>query len=169
MTGLSQSDAAAFAAAVRKAARREEVPALVATIYADLELQIARRKPVCVVSGRCCRFDEYGHRLFVTTIELAAFVSHLEKENRSIPVSDGRGCPFQINRLCSVHAIRPFGCRVFFCDSTSFDWQTEQYERFHRELKTLHQELDVPYFYVEWREALAAIGLEHQASTLTEF
>jgi len=146
--------------AVRRASQRIEIPALVQAIYADLEIQIAQRRPVCVVSGRCCRFDEFGHRLMVTTLELAAFVSQLEKAPRSTATAstgagDGKGCPFQVKGLCGVHAIRPFGCRVFFCDATSIDWQSKQYEHFHGQLKLLHDDLDVPYFYVEWRAALA--------------
>ena len=72
---------------------------------------------------------------------------------------DGSGCPFQVEGLCSVHSIRPFGCRVFFCDATSDDWQHAQYERFHAQLKQLHDELAVPYRYMEWRAALAELGL----------
>ena len=60
--------------------------------------------------------------------------------------------------MCGVHAIRPFGCRMFFCDPTSTDWQNDAYERFHGQLKQLHQTLGVPYFYVEWRQALRAMG-----------
>ena len=72
---------------------------------------------------------------------------------------DGTGCPFQQNKLCSVHGIRPFGCRIFFCDPTATDWQNAQYERFHADLKRLHEQLGVPYQYVEWRQALSALGL----------
>ena len=95
----------------------------------------------------------------VTTIELAAFVYELETRPRGPSSWDGTGCPFQVSGLCGVHAIRPFGCRIFFCDATSTQWQHEQYERFHAELKKLHQSLDVPYFYVEWRQALEALAL----------
>ena len=55
--------------------------------------------------------------------------------------------------------MRPFGCRVFFCDSTSDAWQHERSERLHSELKRLHETMGVPYFYVEWRLALRALGL----------
>jgi Fe-S-cluster containining protein len=84
------------------------------------------------------------------------------KESGSVPFAvDGTpgGCPFQVEGLCSVHAIRPFGCRVFFCDATSDDWQHGQYERFHADLKRLHAQLGVPYQYLEWRQALAALDL----------
>jgi Fe-S-cluster containining protein len=146
--------------AVEQAAKRPDVREAVEKIYAQLQIEIDDRKPSCSASGRCCRFDEYGHRLYVTTMELATFVAAL---NSSPPDSQGegrtRGCIFQVEGLCSVHTMRPFGCRVFFCDSTSDDWQHAQYERFHAELQRLHDLLAVPYRYVEWRAALAELGL----------
>src|SRR5688500_5963035 len=185
--------------AVEQAARRIDVREAVEKVYAQLQIEIDARKPKCSASGRCCRFDEFGHRLYVTTMELAAFVSSLPLPggNRAAvggragergeepfvrgstfdgtkPLSptlspeyrgEGAGsCPFQIEGLCSVHAIRPFGCRVFFCDSTSDDWQHAQYERFHADLKRLHEELGVPYRYVEWRAALGEVGLVRDAA-----
>jgi Fe-S-cluster containining protein len=90
-------------------------------------------------------------------MEMAAFISQADRPLKP-PDWDGTGCPFQLNGLCDVHLIRPFGCRVFFCDETSMQWQSDQYERLHCELKRLHDELNVPYFYVEWRDALAALA-----------
>ena len=58
-----------------------------------------------------------------------------------------------------IFSIRPFGCRMFFCDATAAEWQNQTYERFHTQLKTLHHELSIPYYYVEWRSALSALGL----------
>lgn len=150
MTSLAQS--------VHEASARPEAVAAVDALYADVQSEIDRRRPVCAVSGRCCRFEEYGHRLYVTTLELARFVRDLGPHERGEPW-DGRGCPFQRKRLCTVHPIRPFGCRMFFCDATSTDWQNAAYERFHSELKRLHERLDVPYHYVEWRQALAELEL----------
>ena len=143
--------------AVNLASRRPEVVRAVEQIYADLQREIDARRPICAASGRCCRFEEYGHRLFVTTMELAAFVANLCVD----PVApwDGTGCPFQVSKLCSVHAIRPFGCRMFFCDATSTQWQNDQYEQFHARLKRLHEEMGVPYQYVEWRQALRQLKL----------
>lgn len=145
---------------VEAAAGRAEVSAAVGRLYADVQREIDARRPVCVMSGRCCRFEEFGHRLFVTPLELAAFVRDLPPtaQGRSGPW-DGTGCPFQSNKLCNVHAIRPFGCRMFFCDATATDWQNDTYERFHARIKALHEELGVSYRYVEWRQALSALGL----------
>jgi Fe-S-cluster containining protein len=72
---------------------------------------------------------------------------------------DGSGCPFQTGGRCGVHAVRPFGCRIYFCDPTSTAWQQEHYEQFHAELRALHERLGISYFYVEWREGLRAAGL----------
>ena len=170
--------------AVEAAASRPEVASAVRAVYDAVGAEVDRRRPVCAVSGRCCRFEEYGHRLFVTTLELAAFVGGVEALTRNSndrpepaasprpapslssfilqPLSsspwDGTGCPFQVGKLCGVHAIRPFGCRMFFCDPTSTEWQNDAYERFHAELKSLHDRLGVPYFYVEWRQALRALA-----------
>src|SRR5687767_7570923 len=151
---------------VRAAAARGDVREAVARVYADLQREIDARRPICSTSGKCCRFEEYGHRLYVSTLELAAFVAQaptvtrdVPVQSRSLPVLTSPGCPFQVDNLCSVHAIRPFGCRMFFCDATAMKWQNERYEHFHAELKRLHELLDVPYFYVEWRQALAALGL----------
>jgi hypothetical protein len=142
---------------VSAAARRPEVVAAALRVYTDLQGQIDARKPICSASGKCCRFEAYGHRLYVTTIELAAFVASLDRDK--VTPWDGTGCPYQVDGLCGVHAIRPFGCRVYFCDPTATQWQQDQYEAFHAQLKVEHERLDVPYRYVEWRAALAELKL----------
>lgn len=150
----------AFRDAVNAAADRAEVSGAVGRVYDDFAGRLdalAGDRPACGGSGACCRFEAYGHRLFVTTAEVAAFA-------RSLAVGppggwDGTGCPFQVDGACGVHAIRPFGCRVYFCDPSSTAWQEETYEELHADLRRLHDDLDVPYHYVEWRDALSAAGL----------
>lgn len=149
--------AAELSTAVAVAKGQPAALAAVAALYAAIQAEIDARKPVCVISGRCCHFEKYGHRLYVTTIELAAFMAQLPTK----PMENwtGQGCPFQAGKLCGVHAIRPMGCRLFFCDPTSTDWQQTLYERFHADLKKLHTRFAVPYFYCEWRAALALLGI----------
>jgi len=146
--------------AVVTAAAREDVAAALEGVYRELQARTSERRPRCDRSGRCCRFEEFGHRLYVTTIELAGFVRGM----RDGPIDagepwDGTGCPHQKDGLCSVHVIRPFGCRLFFCDPTSTDWQEETYRELHERLRNLHDLLDVPYYYIEWRDALIRLGL----------
>ncbi len=174
--------------AVEAARGRGEVREVVEGIYREVAEAVSERKPRCEASGRCCRFEEYGHRLYVTTMELAVFLDDLERDRGARPVQtledntcgtpvpqmksdpastmavglkvldqDGGGCRFQAGGLCSVHGIRPFGCRMFYCDPTAEDWQSDQYERFHARLKRAHDEMGVAYWYVEWRSALRAV------------
>ena len=140
---------------VTAAAARPDVAAAVAVVYADVTAAVDARRPACAASGRCCHFDVYGHDLFVTTLELAAFVPQLA----ATPVANPGGCPFQVGKLCGVHAIRPFGCRLFYCDPTAQQWQQDLYERLHTDLRRLHESLGVDYFYVEWRTALGILDL----------
>jgi Fe-S-cluster containining protein len=172
--------------AVQAASVRPDVSRAVEGVYSTLAEAIDLRRPICKTSGRCCRFDEFGHRLYVTTMELAKFVSDLSIVHRPLgaaeehctaanaglhlPIlshgdgsaaADQPACPFQTQGLCGVHAIRPFGCRIFFCDATSTVWQQELYEKLHGEFRRLHDELAVPYYYVEWRFALRSLGLKN--------
>jgi hypothetical protein len=162
MLKLSNEMRAELSQAVEQAAGRAEVRAAVEDLYARLGSEIDERKPKCDASGQCCRFEEYGHRLFVTTIELAAFVASVDRKRatQASPLQVyTEGCPYQVERLCSVHSIRPFGCRIFFCDPSAQDWQKQRYEMFHAELMRLHERFAIPYYYVEWREALRALDL----------
>ena len=157
--------------AVADASRPEVSPQVIQTIraiYDALAADTAAQKPRCDASGRCCNFDAFGHRLYVTTMELAAFVDQLPASPPRQPPTPTRlrllnlprACPYQVDRLCSVHAIRPFGCRVFFCDPTATAWQHDRYEYYHAQLRAAHARLDIAYFYLEWRQALNDLGLK---------
>lgn len=182
MLTLNDEQKRAFRAAVLSAAGRADVREALRGVYLDVTDAVMRRKPRCSTSGDCCHFDRFGHRLFVTTIEVAVFLEQLPVLTAPVPAASarrqlqlltppradpppGEGCVFQVGGLCSVHAIRPFGCRIFFCDPTAADWQREHYERFHARLKRLHDELGVEYAYVEWRQALSAVGLSGDPDT----
>jgi Fe-S-cluster containining protein len=145
---------------VLAAAGQSNVRMEVRRLYEELQVRIDQRRPVCVMSGRCCRFDEYGHRLYVTTIELGAFMAELADLPQAGPNGTDPGlCPLQSGKICRVHSIRPMGCRIFFCDPSSIQWQQDVYEEFHSRLKELHRELSIPYAYVEWRFACRTLGL----------
>ncbi|MDB5295662.1 MAG: hypothetical protein JWO31_1645, partial [Phycisphaerales bacterium] len=75
MLKLTDEQAVTLSTDVRAASGRPELATAVAELYARVAAAIDARQPVCVISGRCCRFEQFGHRLFVTTIELAAFAA----------------------------------------------------------------------------------------------
>ncbi|HQY89232.1 MAG TPA: hypothetical protein PK402_11280 [Tepidisphaeraceae bacterium] len=156
MLKLSDEQKAILKNAIDRAQRIDGLDSSLQHIYQEFQIELDQRKPKCDASGRCCHFEAFGHRLFVSTIELVVFAS---KVGRGELKWDGTGCPFHVDGLCSVHDSRPFGCRIFFCDPTSVDWQSSNYERFHSKIKSLHESFGVDYLYVEWREGLSVLGI----------
>jgi Fe-S-cluster containining protein len=128
-------------------------------LYDRLAADIAARSPQCWVSGKCCKFDSYGHLLYVTGLEIAWLLRQLPAESRQrlddadLPGLDG--CPFQVTGMCSVHAVRPLGCRIYYCDPNAQSWQNPVYEQFLTELRDLHERHGLEYRYMEWRAGLA--------------
>jgi hypothetical protein len=115
-------------------------------LYAQLDAAVARRAPICQVSGRCCRFEEYGHTLFLSGVEADYLVSRAPKPAR--PLDEGRTCPWQDDRgRCTARDARPLGCRVFFCDPTYQDAAPELSEEFLARLKRLAERHDRPWDY----------------------
>ncbi len=147
-----------------EAVRRPEVCQRLDAIYAMIADQVAARAPVCKASGRCCNFESYGHRLYVTGLEAAWCVVQLTPDNPGLTPNsvadalDRGGCPFQLGTLCGVHTIKPVGCRTYFCDPVAEGWQEDLTERAHGMVKALHAEADVPYRYMEWRAMLGLLS-----------
>lgn len=142
------------------AARRPDVRAGLEGVYTELAGRIAERDPACWGSGRCCAFEKHGHRLYVTGLE-AAYT--LVSGARKIQTADidaalaAGGCPFQIAGSCSVHLIKPMGCRVYFCDKSAQLWQQELSEEMQRRIAALHDAHAIGYRYAEWRWLLGAL------------
>lgn len=138
-----------------------EAPAIVSSleaIYAAVAVEIARRGPSCWASGRCCNFKRTGHLLYVTGLEAAYTVRHLNEPLTPVRIDAALvegGCPLQSANLCGVHPIRPLGCRVYFCDRSAQEWQQDLYERHLGQVRDLHDQHGIDYRYAEWRALLA--------------
>ena len=91
----------------------DEVRAAVETVYAAADAAVAAFNPKCDASGRCCRFKEYGHTLFISHFEAEML---LESAPPFAQPASADGCPFQIDGLCTARGERPLGCRIYFCD-----------------------------------------------------
>lgn len=178
----------------RDAAGGREVSERLRGLLDAVDADVAGTGFACQQSGRCCKFESFGHRLFMTGLEVAWFRSRVgappgvrhesggdegggEVEggggggsagaceasvgvgaaSTALPVIEPKrdGCPYQVDGSCGVHRDRPFACRVFFCQEGSDAWQGERYEAFQDEMKRLHEELGLPYRYMEWRRGLA--------------
>ncbi|MFO0846380.1 MAG: hypothetical protein U0797_29100 [Gemmataceae bacterium] len=46
-----------------------ELRQAVLQLYREVDRDVTAAGPVCVASGKCCRFKEYGHTLFVSQLE----------------------------------------------------------------------------------------------------
>jgi Fe-S-cluster containining protein len=122
-----------------------ELKRAVLEIYAEVDAAIAAAKPRCEGSGRCCRFTEYGHTLFLSQFEAEILLETAPQYDQ--PVTRD-GCPFQVERLCTARDERPIGCRVYFCDP---EFQEEQQgpitERAIAKLKKLADEYGTGWNY----------------------
>ena len=126
------------------------------TIFERTQAAIEERGPACWASGRCCNFEKTGHRLYVTGLETAyAVAKGATATSETVVEARARGgCPFQESNLCGIHAIKPLGCRVYFCDKSSEEWQRELYERMLTEIRGIHDRWQIEYRYGEWRDML---------------
>lgn len=116
----------------------------VLAIYAEADAAVATAGPRCDASGRCCRFKEYGHTLFISQIEADVLLESAPAYDK--PVS-ADFCPFQVDNLCTAREPRPLGCRVYFCDSTYQDTGNQITETGLRQLKQLAEELGQGWRY----------------------
>jgi Fe-S-cluster containining protein len=153
------------------AVRTPSVAADLESIFGRAAEAIAARGPACWASGRCCNFAAAGHRLYVTGLETAYCVDRLPGAGASsepgpgagvvslpqaLPSARSRGlCPFQRANLCTVHAIKPVACRVYFCDRSAQDWQHELSESLLADLRALHDRHGIDYRYADWLDLLA--------------
>lgn len=130
--------------AVATCARDGDFIASLLGVYERVDTAIATRDAACMGGGACCKFDAFGHRLYISAGELAVLTESPPPE----PVRRGH-CPYQVGPRCTARQRRPLGCRVFFCDPAAEDWSTVEYERFHAEIRGLHERHCLPYAYVE--------------------
>src|SRR3954463_6408086 len=113
-------------------------------IYQDADRAVAAAGPVCVASGRCCRFKEYGHVLFVSNLEAEVLLASAPPYEQ--PVS-ADFCPFQKGNLCTAREPRPLGCRVYYCDPSYQETGNALSEKYLRQLKRLAEEHGSDWLY----------------------
>lgn len=110
-------------------------------IYAAADAE-ARADPAlrCELSGRCCRFREAGHDLFVTGLE------YREMEKWGGPGAEEEGiCPWLQGTLCGNREGRALACRTYFCSDEAA--AADLTERWHAEIRRLHERHGIPYDY----------------------
>jgi hypothetical protein len=129
----------------------EELRRQVLELYQEVDRAVAAAGPVCVASGRCCRFKEYGHVLFLSNLEADVLIAQAPPYD--LPVSPDF-CPFQKGNLCTAREPRPLGCRVYYCDPNYQETGNQISEQFVRRLKDLAREHGVDWHYAPLHQFL---------------
>lgn len=125
----------------------------VAEIYNWIDSMINNADPAisCCACGKCCDFDTFGHRLFITSIEMRYFVEVTGTDNLKLMTAEI--CPYNIDKKCTVHNHRFAGCRIFNCKADS-GLQNLLSESALGLLKKACIDHNIPYLYSDLKTAL---------------
>ncbi len=129
--------------------KNEKICDSVKEIYFWLDAQIKLFDANCSACGKCCDFDSFGHKLYITSPELLYFYENLKPVQK---MTAGR-CPYQKQNQCTARESRFAGCRIFFCKGGS-EKQNALCEEAIKKIKALCDEYDFPYRYMELSVAL---------------
>ncbi|MBI2931628.1 MAG: YkgJ family cysteine cluster protein [Planctomycetes bacterium] len=125
-------------------------------LYDALAEELQRLQPVCRMSGACCRFEQAGHRLYVTALEL----EHLRARTGFAGADWSRvkegACPFLDRGRCGVRTHRMLGCRVYYCDPAFQPRMSGLYEKYHERVKGIMRAHGLPYEYFDYLDRMRA-------------
>lgn len=128
-----------------RSANLRRVGCEVQQIYGWIDEQLSGLPaPACLRCGRCCDLKDYGHRLFVTSLEWTYFCQH-SCTARIVQLKPG-ACPFNDKGLCKVYEHRFAGCRIFHCNLDK-DLQSALCEAVIGRLKGLCRQYSIDYWY----------------------
>lgn len=80
-------------------------------LYREVDAELRRLGASCEACGRCCRFAEFGHRLWMTNLEEEYLRA---RHGRREAVGPG-ACAYLDGASCSARAGRSLACRTFHC------------------------------------------------------
>jgi Fe-S-cluster containining protein len=117
------------------------------TLYLELAEELSKLPAKCYGCGKCCNFKENGMQLFAQKLEKDLIV----EETGVVPFLVEKGhCNFQENGLCTIHPIRPLGCRTFFSEAADSVSHQDLYEKYHRKIKNIGMQNHIEYEFVSF-------------------
>jgi len=135
------------------AAVHGEIVKKVSEVYGWIDSQIlesGRLAGKCAGCGKCCDFEAFGHKLFVTSAEVLHFSAAHGGALKEMTL--GR-CPYNIGGKCASYESRFAGCRIFSCTGDA-GFQSGLTEEALKKFKSVCIEYNVPYRYMELASAL---------------
>lgn len=125
---------------------------VIQTVYERIDHHLAGANPDCKNCGNCCDFITYGHRLYVTTLEMLYLIHGMNSTNQTRPLTRFDAlkpqCPWQKKSGCTIRDYRPAGCRIFYCDLNT-DFQNDLTEQVLASLRDLHKQFNAVYYYTD--------------------
>ena len=125
------------------------IAASVQEVYNWIDQEIANNTATCDVCGKCCDFEAYDHRLYVTSPEMIHFIANVQNVK---PMPNGY-CPYLHEGKCAVHSFRFAGCRIFLCTGDT-DPQSSLSEQALEKLKEICEKFELDYYYADLKTAL---------------
>jgi Fe-S-cluster containining protein len=128
--------------------QREKLFKNLKDIYDQLEQDLNGMDQPCTQCGLCCNFAEFGHKLYICSLEFAYVSKHLECDK----VENFQTCPYMKEKLCSARSYRMLGCRTFFRlhqDKDSIQAQ-DLYEKYLSQIKELYKTNKIPWEYKDF-------------------
>lgn len=116
-------------------------------LYKELDEELLKLPAKCYGCGKCCNFKENGLTLLVQKLELDLIVEETGVE--PFLVQKGH-CNFQEKGMCTIHSIRPLGCRTYFGEAPNSVAHQDLYEKYHRKIKDLGKNNDIDYQFVSF-------------------
>jgi hypothetical protein len=114
-------------------------------LYQEVDCAVAAAGPVCIASGRCCRFKEFGHVLYLSNLEAEVLLEDAPWYDRPSIAPDF--CPFQVGNLCTARNARPLACRIYYCDPNYQQISMQLTETLLHQLKEIAQAHGIPWKY----------------------
>lgn len=143
----------------------DDVRREVLAVYDAADAAVAAAGPRCDASGRCCRFTEYGHTLFISAFEAELLLDGAPLTAEGPFTRDG--CPYQVNGLCTAREVRPLGCRIYFCDPSFQERMAEITEAAIASLKRIADAHRTGWHYAPLHHFLNARPTPAPADTMT--
>jgi len=131
--------------------REIEIAGAVGQVYDWIDSQTGQTASQCDACGKCCDFENYDHRLFVTSPELIYFAAKIDPDKIK-PMPAGR-CPYNIDGKCTVYPYRFAGCRIFYCKGDK-EIQNQLSEQVAEKFKDICEKSGLPYRYTDLPDAL---------------